>query len=147
MCPNCGKSGPHFIPPSLGEEGFYLCDKNITKSTTVPNKNRFYLDNEYGIDALGEYLRNQFFDQSQGLGCYSSFEMREDVIDLDPSPVENFEEMMWQNYEKEVVGIGKVKMRFFWDGDGTLEFVLPSGEVLSNSDCKKNFNWILTNDQ
>ena len=27
LCPNCGKKGPHFVPPSLGEEGFFLCDK------------------------------------------------------------------------------------------------------------------------
>lgn len=27
LCPNCGKKGPHFVPPSLGEQGFFLCDK------------------------------------------------------------------------------------------------------------------------
>jgi hypothetical protein len=26
-CPNCGKEGPHFVPPSFGDEGFYFCDK------------------------------------------------------------------------------------------------------------------------
>jgi hypothetical protein len=26
ICPNCGKPGPHFVPPSLGERGFYICD-------------------------------------------------------------------------------------------------------------------------
>lgn len=26
-CPNCGEDGPHFAPPSLGEEGFFICDK------------------------------------------------------------------------------------------------------------------------
>ena len=26
LCPNCGEPGAHFAPPSLGEEGFYLCD-------------------------------------------------------------------------------------------------------------------------
>lgn len=26
LCPNgCGQPGPHFVPPSLGEPGFYLC--------------------------------------------------------------------------------------------------------------------------
>lgn len=24
-CPNCGQEGKHFIPPSLGEPGFYAC--------------------------------------------------------------------------------------------------------------------------
>ena len=26
-CPNCGKTGSHFAPPSFGEEGFYTCSK------------------------------------------------------------------------------------------------------------------------
>ena len=28
LCMNCGKKGPHFVPPSLGEPGFYMCDSN-----------------------------------------------------------------------------------------------------------------------
>lgn len=24
-CRNCGEPGPHFVPPSLGEPGFYMC--------------------------------------------------------------------------------------------------------------------------
>jgi hypothetical protein len=27
VCPNCGKSGAHFIGPSFGEDGHYLCPK------------------------------------------------------------------------------------------------------------------------
>ncbi len=26
-CPNCGKIGPHFVPASLGEKGFFMCDE------------------------------------------------------------------------------------------------------------------------
>jgi len=26
-CINCGEVGSHFVPPSLGEEGFFLCEK------------------------------------------------------------------------------------------------------------------------
>ncbi len=25
-CPNCGQPGPHFMPPSLGEPGMWMCD-------------------------------------------------------------------------------------------------------------------------
>lgn len=25
-CPNCGRPGPHFAPPSFGEAGFYTCE-------------------------------------------------------------------------------------------------------------------------
>ncbi len=28
-CPNCGEKGSHFVPPSLGEEGFFSCTKVI----------------------------------------------------------------------------------------------------------------------
>jgi len=26
-CPNCKKPGPHFVGPSFGEDGFYICDE------------------------------------------------------------------------------------------------------------------------
>jgi len=25
ICPNCGQPGPHFVPPSMGEQGFFIC--------------------------------------------------------------------------------------------------------------------------
>lgn len=28
-CPNCGKEEAHFAPPSLGEEGFFICSKTF----------------------------------------------------------------------------------------------------------------------
>lgn len=36
-CPNCGKEGPHFVPPSFGEDGYFVCDKPLDKDplTTV----------------------------------------------------------------------------------------------------------------
>ena len=24
-CSNCGEDGPHFVPPSFGDPGFYMC--------------------------------------------------------------------------------------------------------------------------
>lgn len=26
-CPNCGQPGPHFMPPSFGEPGMWICDQ------------------------------------------------------------------------------------------------------------------------
>ena len=26
-CPNCGTGGPHFVPPSFSDDGFYICTK------------------------------------------------------------------------------------------------------------------------
>ena len=25
-CGNCGEAGPHFVPPSFGDPGFYACE-------------------------------------------------------------------------------------------------------------------------
>lgn len=27
-CPSCGGKGPHYVPPSMGEPGFFLCKEN-----------------------------------------------------------------------------------------------------------------------
>ena len=45
-CLNCGKQGPHFMPPSFGDVGFYAChDKDcaLRKDGSDPN-----LGVEYG---------------------------------------------------------------------------------------------------
>lgn len=34
-CPNCGQSGPHFMPPSLGEPGMWMCETFL-----VPGEHR-----------------------------------------------------------------------------------------------------------
>ncbi len=26
ICPFCKKEGPHYVPPSFGEEGYFICD-------------------------------------------------------------------------------------------------------------------------
>lgn len=28
-CPNCGQPGAHFVPPSFGEPGFFICDDPV----------------------------------------------------------------------------------------------------------------------
>lgn len=36
LCVNCGKPGRHFVPPSMGEEGFFSCDPTrVSGSATV----------------------------------------------------------------------------------------------------------------
>jgi len=25
-CPNCGGKGPHYVPPSFGDKGFFICN-------------------------------------------------------------------------------------------------------------------------
>lgn len=28
-CHNCGEKGSHFVPPSLGDKGFFHCEKKV----------------------------------------------------------------------------------------------------------------------
>ena len=32
-CPNCDKIGRHFVPPCLGEEGFFICEDDVKQKT------------------------------------------------------------------------------------------------------------------
>ena len=36
ICSACGERGRHFVPPSLGEEGFYLCQREMVTVPAVP---------------------------------------------------------------------------------------------------------------
>jgi hypothetical protein len=31
VCPNCKEPGAHFVPPSFGDPGFYICNKKEEK--------------------------------------------------------------------------------------------------------------------
>ena len=28
ICLNCGEQGPHFVPPSMGDPGMFICEAN-----------------------------------------------------------------------------------------------------------------------
>ena len=34
-CPKCGEDGPHFIGPSLGEQGFFICEAGVSQSNWI----------------------------------------------------------------------------------------------------------------
>jgi hypothetical protein len=36
LCPACGEKGPHFVPPSLGDDGFFLCTEGLLDGRRVP---------------------------------------------------------------------------------------------------------------
>jgi hypothetical protein len=93
-------------------------------------------------DTLGECLRNMFFAEewswygpwSSGkyrkLGCYSTFEVAPGVEELPQRGA-------WSCFRHS----NGIEMRYFWDGDGSLAFILPDGRVLINTDCKKTYDW------
>lgn len=95
-------------------------------------------------DELGEALRNEFFNQDTGnFGCYSTFELRDGIEEL---PQELFDHD-WGDYKikinvfRKIIDRKKVIMKYWWDGDGTLEFHFEDGSYLYNGDCKKDYVW------
>lgn len=84
-------------------------------------------------DALGELLRNIFFDQSKGkFECYSAFDLNHGVRPLRDEVIEGcvYRCAQWKG----------IKMRYYWDGNGYMEFNLESS-ILCNTDCKRSHGW------
>lgn len=97
-------------------------------------------------DAVGEFLRSQFF--AKEMGCVDCFEPAPDVEPLEPkpvcteedgSPVEGFSEH-WTIGRKKF-GEDYVVCQYYWDGAGVLAFNFPDGSWLVNEDCKKQDEW------
>ena len=39
-CPGCGKRGPHFVPPSFGDKGFFICQPIVEEVNSQKDLNR-----------------------------------------------------------------------------------------------------------
>ena len=108
-----------------------------------------FLNNGRDRVFLGEFLRSKFFNQTNGLGCYSSFILNENVVEL---PDEDFNGLLWSENPKGMKGEdiyhcavwNGIKMRYYWDGDGYLEFIIDDNTRIYNDDCKKTDRWYLT---
>ena len=109
------------------------------------------LDSVEDVIPVGEWLRRRFFDEKmlpdgyRTYGCYSEFDVKDDVVELPQVPVSWPDEdwpsdLMWKCYSLELPE-GTVYLRWYWDGDGILEFQLPDGTVFHNGDCKKDYEW------
>lgn len=102
------------------------------------------LDLTIDPNLIGEILRDKFFKQDKEktgkFGCYSTFELNKDVIEL--SEEKNLD------YGFKNVGVivtcaklEDIIMKYFWEHDGDLSFYFPNGRVLNNDDAKKDCNW------
>lgn len=91
------------------------------------------------VDVLGELLRDLFFDQRHGIGCYETFILRDEVNPLESVRVEYDTCFNWKRACL-AVDNNYVEMWHYWDGDGTLAFILADS-VLLNTDCKCNYDW------
>jgi hypothetical protein len=98
-------------------------------------------------DLAGELLRDLFFDQKGELGCYSTFDLKKGVVDAGRTPIqmvgpdEKIEDDNYYFYNKFVHFNTGIEMRYFWNGDGELIFILPNQTVFANTDCKKTHDW------
>lgn len=112
-------------------------------------------------DSVGELLRGLTF-VGGGYGCYENFDVRPDAVEWDSAKRRRF----WLNlgyseadhsYDQAAecadMGSGytwrlgniQVDVCWYWDGDGTLAFILSDGpqpfRILVNNDCKKDYRW------
>jgi hypothetical protein len=97
---------------------------------------------EKTANLAGELLRNEFFDQTKGFGCYETFDWRSDVTPL-PNEIKEDGTYVWRKGEKEFQGT-RIICAWMWDGNGTLKFHIYGKKeyiYLSNTDCKKDYNW------
>ncbi len=39
-CPNCGGTGRHFVPPSLGDDGFFACEAFEVIDVKTPHSDK-----------------------------------------------------------------------------------------------------------
>lgn len=105
----------------------------------------FNPDNSYSLCALGEFLRDQFFDQSKGYGCYRTFKLNKGIFSTTEQRDMDWGEIETVNCAAQVIpGFGLVKMEYYWDGDGYLSFEwVDKGIKIENTDCKKDYEWKL----
>lgn len=90
-------------------------------------------------NAVGELLRKEFFKDDGSAWC--TYDWQDDVEELpqeevECDPLDPDESFYWHRGKK-----NDIECRWFWDHDGTLEFLFPDGSFLVNSDCKKDYRW------
>lgn len=117
-------------------------------------------------NAAGELLRKLTFP-GEGFGCYTQYEIRDDAREWDAEERAGFWRYLGYEYDPEegfdeaedLASMGRgctfefgpytVDCCWYWDGDGTLCYVVWSDgqrtgdpvRAISNNDCKKDYNW------
>lgn len=66
-CSNCGNPGAHFVPPSLGEKGFFTCDVETTEVT--PEFKREILGELPNLSPAERYAQENFRVDGDGELC------------------------------------------------------------------------------
>jgi len=93
-------------------------------------------------NVIGEHLRDEFFDGERG--CYYTFDLKNDVTELPNELVDSEDDSLEYNVSQKNINNENIVMKYYWDGDGCLEFHWSDGTVLINTDCKKDHGWRFT---
>jgi hypothetical protein len=117
----------------------------------------FFLIKVNDPNVLGEYFRELFFKQDRThstkptLGCYNTFDLKNNVQPLDDELLDPQypQDGKYSVYSTLFYSPGhnrsiKVIMKYYWGGDGTLEFHFKDINAecyLLNTDCKKTNVW------
>jgi len=126
----------------------------------------FTIDTQKETDAniIGENFRKYTFDDPDGYGCYSTFDVRQSFYKYNPPwrvinlligpepkslpptelPWMDQDQDEWEDNLKRIQYYkddnSTLEVAWFWDGDGTLYFKEGKVEVI-NYDCKKDYEW------
>jgi len=108
---------------------------------------KFFTIKTQDPNTIGEYFRDQFFKQEINgkyfKGCYSTFELQDSVVKLPDEIVDKDypEDSEVYTCAQKIIDNQKIVMKYYWDGDGILEFHFEDGSYLENDDCKKDYIW------
>jgi hypothetical protein len=106
---------------------------------------------DLGVDGKGEALRslvfNQHYEGQDYFGCYSTFEVNEGFIKIDPQkypsiydqirPIEDGYPINVSAYES-----NDIVAMWWWDGDGDLTIWIKGEKyAYQNTDCKCDYDW------
>lgn len=99
-------------------------------------------------NVVGEFLRNEIFDQTNGLGCYASFEFNEGFEETFRGNM-SLGFLYWWGRPGDVLGDklketfitnGEIEAAWYWDGDGYL-LIKWEDIFVENADCKNTNYW------
>lgn len=109
--------------------------------------------NTISANDLGEIMRAFLFKGGMGLGCYETFEVREGwmerlfdefafgmVAERNSGPNQEDDADIFLNGSHFTHIDYPIDAAWYWDGDGTLSFLVDRRAII-NTDCKKRNNW------
>ncbi len=128
ICTNCGNKGPHYVGPSFGESGFFICDSpdwdratNSSKVSPPPFRPIWAIDpdTDYHVDGAFRDILLTLFRDLKSIGISSDFCKQA----CDKCMAQLLHSAKWQEYERILTLLG-----FRFSG-GAVHY--PDGQILA----------------